>query len=522
MKSKQLLTVLWVFLAGAGLTTLVWKKVRPAAVSEHDQHHDHDHGDHHDQHEAAFQRGPRGGRLLEDGPFAVEITIFETGVPPQFRVYAYESGKPLNPSAVSLNIELKRLGGRVDRHEFRPEADCLTSGQTVYEPHSFDVTVTAEHAGRAHRWEYASHEARVAIAPDMAGSSGIRVETAGPARIRTERELPGEVKLDAERTAQVPARFEGVVTEARKRLGDRVRQGEVLAVIESRALAEARGDFIEAVHRLELAQARFVREENLWRRRISAEQDYLGAKHELEEMEIRKQAARQKLLALGLTKEELAELAVEPEGKVVTFEVRKPFPEKSLTRYEIHAPMDGTVIERNVAAGQTVAADAGLFTVADLSEVWVEVALHLQDVAHVATGQRATVISEALERSAEGTVSYLSPVLAEPARTALARVVLPNTDGAWRPGLFVRVRLVREETQVPVAVKETALQTFRDWQVVFINEGNQYEPVVVETGRRGGGRVEIVSGLQPGQRYVAEGSFVVKADILKSGAVHEH
>ena len=121
-----------------------------------------------------------------------------------------------------------------------------------------------------------------------------------------------------------------------------------------------------------------------------------------------------------------------------------------------------------------------------------------------------------------GTVSYISPFGAEDTQTMLARVELPNPKGHWRPGLFVTGEIVVEEAEVPVAVKASALQTFRDWDVVFMADGSMFEIAILELGRRDGEWAEVVSGLSGGQKYAAENSFIIKADILKSGASHDH
>ena len=110
---------------------------------------------------------------------------------------------------------------------------------------------------------------------------------------------------------------------------------------------------------------------------------------------------------------------------------------------------------------------------------------------------------------------------ADLARPGLA-VVIPNPKGEWRPGLFVTGEIVVDEAEVPVAVKTSALQTYRDWDVVFMNDGPIFEIAILEIGRRDDEWVEVLSGLPAGQAYAAENSFVVKADIGKSGASHDH
>ncbi|MFZ5861356.1 MAG: efflux RND transporter periplasmic adaptor subunit [Nitrospirota bacterium] len=471
---------------------------------------------------ADVPKGPHGGRVLSDGDFQVEVTIYERGVPPQFRVYSFEKGKPVDPSDVTLAITLRRLGGRVDDIGFSKEADYLRGDKVVYEPHSFDVEITAQRKGKASRWNYSQLEGRVQMTPEVAVATGIHVETASRARMKDVRDFPGEIGLDKNRVAHVVSRLAGVVAEVPKRLGERVKKGDVLAVLDSRELAEAKREYIESVHRLEFTQAAFVREEELWKRKISAEQDYLAGRHALEEAEIARQVTEQKLLALGLSASDLAALAVEPTGRVVEREVRAPFVAQSLTRYEIRSPLDGVLIEKHVAIGEAIPGDADMFLVADLSTVWGEFTVHAKDLAAVRVGQRVTVRSQDLGLEAAGRVSYIGSLVGEQTRTAKAHVDIPNPKGLWRPGLFVSVALVQEEVDVPVAVRAEALQTFRDWDVVFVRYGNEFEARPVELGRRDGEWVEIKDGLAPGEPYAARNSFVLKADLGKSGASHDH
>ena len=103
-----------------------------------------------------YERGPHRGRMLRDGDFALEVTIFETNVPPQYRLYAYRGGKPVKPSDVEATVQLKRLDGEVNLFTFKPEQDFLTGSLTVVEPHSFDVAVKAKHDGKTHDWAFAS------------------------------------------------------------------------------------------------------------------------------------------------------------------------------------------------------------------------------------------------------------------------------------------------------------------------------------------------------------------------------
>ena len=515
MNVKNALAIAAVVLVGIVLGFFILR-MEPATVSTEE------HEPQSEQEEGPMPKGPHGGRLLTQDGFEIEVTIYERGVPPQFRVYVYEQGKPLLPDQIQMTIELHRLGGGIDRIHFHKEGDYLRGDRVIEEPHSFDVKVSAVRESRRYDWEYTQVEGRVQLSHEALQSSGIEIMTAGPARIKALLELPGEIKLDQNRLAHVVPRFAGVVTAVHKNLGDRVKMGEVIAIVDSLELAEAKGRYIESVHRLELAQTSFIREQSLWRSKISPEQDYLNSRHALEEAEITKQIAAQKLLALGLSHADLATLSIEPEGPVRLHRPRTPFREQILTRYEIRAPLDGIVIEKHLVLGEAIKEDQAIFMIADLSTVWGEFSVYAKDLNAVRLSQEITVKSEVLALEATAFVSYLGPLVGEETRSARAHVHIANPDGRWRPGLFVTVEVVQEERTVPVAVAAEAIQSYRDWSVVFVQYGDLFEVRPLELGSRDGQWVEVVQGLSAGERYAARNSFVLKAELGKSGATHDH
>jgi cobalt-zinc-cadmium efflux system membrane fusion protein len=514
MKLKNTIMIAAIVVAGFVAALFITRADKPSV--ENGSHADAGHA------EENTVKGPHGGRLLTDGDFKIEITIYEKGVPPQFRVYAYEKENKVNPEEVKLAIELHRLGGRVDKILFGKEGDYLRGDKVVEEPHSFDVKIFTEHRGKSSKWEYSQVEGRVEMAPEVAASAGIEIKTAGPASIRTTLELPGEVVLNKNRVAHIVPRLSGVVTEVRKNLGDRIRKGEVIAVIDSRELAEAKREYIESVHRLHFAQSSFVREEGLWKKKVSAEEDYLASRHNLEEAEISKQVALQKLLSLGVSAGEVRMLSVEPEGDIIQHEVRIPFSNKTLTRYEITCPLDGVVIEKNISIGEAIKEDFDMFVVADLSTLWCEITVYAKDLGAVMAGQKVNVAAAALGLESAGKISYIGPLVGEQTRSAKAYVDIPNPKGEWHPGLFAAVEVVREEKTAPVAVAVEAIQTFRDWSVVFVRYGNLFEARPLELGRSDGQYVEVLSGLIPGEQYASHNSFVIKAELGKAGATHDH
>lgn len=457
----------------------------------------------------AYRRGPHGARLLSSGALQLEVTIYETGVEPQFRVYPFDAAlTPLSPKDVALQIELHRLGGRVDRIDFQPEADYLRGTAVVEEPHSFDVRLTARHSGLSHQWSYSQIEGTVTLGADQVKSSGISINTVGPREIATTLDLPGEVTADQTRVAQVVPRLQGVITAVLKKEGDRVRQGELMAVLNSRELADAKSAYLAATQQLDFTRVAAEREEALWKKKISAEQDYLEARRAHDQALLSQKLAGQMLVVLGVPSSALPGLASAPA--------------ETMARYDIRSPLDGTVTERHVTVGEAVTADEGIFTVADLSSIWVDVTVYAKDLGAVHEGQAATVTSTDLGRQVEGRVSYIGALVGEQTRGATARIVLSNRDGQWRPGLFVTVRLVRETSIVPLAVTADAIQTFRDWQVVFVRYGDVFEARPLELGRSDGQWVEVLKGLSPGEHYAAANSFAVKAEIGKLGASHDH
>lgn len=196
----------------------------------------------------------------------------------------------------------------------------------------------------------------------------------------------------------------------------------------------------------------------------------------------------------------------------------------TLALIEVRAPLAGTVVERAVQPGETVAEGAALYTIADLSSVWIDLALPQRDAARVRVGQPIALHLDATDPSAAtpATIAWLSPTASADAQTLTARVVLPNPDSRWRPGLFVTADLVLAETTVPVAVKASALQTLFAFTVVFSQHGEIYQARPLTLGRRSGGFVEVLSGLRAGESYVVENSYLIKADIGKAGAEHDH
>ncbi|MBR0720801.1 divalent metal ion exporter adaptor subunit IhpB [Bradyrhizobium manausense] len=195
---------------------------------------------------------------------------------------------------------------------------------------------------------------------------------------------------------------------------------------------------------------------------------------------------------------------------------------QSLTVYELRAPIAGTVIERQISLGEYASEQKPAFVVADLSTIWVDLSIYRQDLKRVRLSDEVLIDPDDGRGEIKGTISYVAPIGSSETQTALARVVLPNPDGRLRPGLFVTARLVLAARNVAVAVRRSAIQTLENKTIVFVREDNdKIEARPVELGDSDPKFVEIRAGLSAGERYVAENSFVVKAEMGKGDADHD-
>lgn len=347
-----------------------------------------------------------------------------------------------------------------------------------------------------------STEPKIAIADTELKSSGISLQAAGPSKINSSITLSGEIQFNEDRTAHVVPRLAGVVEGVRASLGQAVKKGDVLAVIASTELSEQRSELLTARKKVALARTTFVREEKLWKEKVSAEQDYLLARQALAEAEIAEQNAVQKLRALGATTNSIG----------------------GLNRFELRAPFAGTIVEKHISLGESVKEDTNVFTISDLSTVWAEVAVPATNLNAVRVGRNVTVKASSFDAKAAGTIAFVGSLLGEQTRTAKARVVLSNPDASWRPGLFVNVDIegAAGQTEVAVAVSTEAVQSVEDKPTVFVRVPGGFVAQHITVGRSDAKTTEVLSGLNAGTQYAATGSFVIKAELGKSAAEHAH
>ncbi len=271
-------------------------------------------------------------------------------------------------------------------------------------------------------------EGRTEIDADAAKTAGIKIRTAGAKKIQDMLTLTGRIMLNRNSTADVRARFPGIVRSVKVNLGQKVQKGQALATVESN---------------------------------------------------------------------------------------------ESLSVYTITAPTDGVVLTRNTNIGN-VAGDEALFTIADLSEVWAEFHVFPRDLGKVSEGQKVRVHTLENGKEIEASITLILPTADPLSQTVIAVVSVPNGEGKWRPGMAVEGDVHISEKQVSIAITSDAVQRMEDKIVVFVKEGNAYEMRPIKLGKSDGKYIEVTEGLKVGEQYVSQGSFIVKADIGKAAAKHEH
>ncbi|WP_128933245.1 efflux RND transporter periplasmic adaptor subunit [Bradyrhizobium zhanjiangense] len=326
----------------------------------------------------------------------------------------------------------------------------------------------------------------------------------GPGSIARRLLVPGTVAPDADRVAHVSVKLSGTVAELRKNIGDVVAQGEILASLESREVADAKSEYLAARLANELQQDLAGRDKLLWEGRAAPELQYIRSRNAAAQTAMRLDIARQKLLALGVQENEIAGL---PQA-----------PEISLRSQNVRAPISGRVAARRVELGTAVGRDnleTELFVIVDLSRVWVELAVSSSDLPLVKEGQTVRITGRGMPETAFGKIVFVSPLLEKETRSARVVAALDNPDGRWRPGSFVTAAIALNDHRADVVVPIGALQTVNGRRVVFIRSKDGFEVRGVMPGQRDGEVIEIASGLAAGETIAVSNTFSLKAELSK-------
>ncbi|MGH9379318.1 MAG: efflux RND transporter periplasmic adaptor subunit [Thermoanaerobaculia bacterium] len=350
----------------------------------------------------------------------------------------------------------------------------------------------------------------VVLTPEKLAQAGIQTTLATRREVSPQLETTGEVGYEEDRLAHVSPRISGRLVQAIAKLGDRVEAGETLALIDSVELGQARTAFLSARTREGLARQAYERERSLFDRRITSEREMLEARAALEEATAERQGAETTLRLYGL--DDGAISALKPGSADASL-------------LPVRTPIAGEVVEKHATIGELVRPEDSLFTIADLGHVWIWVDIPERQLGRVHQDDLAEVRADAFpDQPQSGRITYVSSRVDRDTRTLRARVDVVNPTGLLRPGMFARLRLTDQHDpapglQSPGAPSVPLAAIIRDGEasIVFVDlGGGKFERRAVRLGRQGEGWVEILEGVQEGDRVVTSGGFLLKSEASKS------
>jgi cobalt-zinc-cadmium efflux system membrane fusion protein len=370
-----------------------------------------------------------------------------------------------------------------------------------------------EHGDEIH--EHSEEEGHIELSPEALKTLNFKTVPAGLRAIGDEIRTTAVIEPDRTRIAHVSPRIAGRVEEVKSFLGESVKKGHVLAEIDSIELGQAKAEYLKAKADYEVARAEYQREDRLFRKEISSEKEYLEAKGNFLRSEAGLNTARETLRLLGLSDGDITGLGWKGKGH-------------TQSHYLLLAPFDGTVIEQHTILGELVTPEDNLYTIVDLSRLWILLDIYEKDLRLIGIGRDVDIDVDSYpgERF-RGTVTYISDTLDESTRTAKARVEILNPEKKLKPGMFATaaISLPSRDGKEVIAVPSSSVQRIRGRAAVFVSEGEgAFEMREISPGRESGGFVEVSGGLEPGDEVVTEGGFYLKSVVLKEemGEGHSH
>lgn len=387
-------------------------------------------------------------------------------------------------------------------------AILLSIAAWQYWPTSSEESQLAESNNHGHADEHGHQEENIIpLSKNQIMELRIQTKIAGPGELSVTVSTRGKIILHPDRLTHILPKISGVAVETHKNIGDHVKEDEILAVLESREMADIKANYLAAMEKEKLALSLLDREKRLHEKKVSAEQDFLNAKSAYEETKINIQLAKQKLHAFGMDDEEISDL----------FNEQDP----NLRLYDIRSPMEGVVIARHITKGEFIENTTTIYEIADLSVIWIEIGVYPKDLIRVKEGQTIDVSLENGKIS-QAKIIYLSPIIQDETITAKAIAELKNPSGNWRPGTFVKVNIATENILAPLVVPKEAIQVIEGKEFIFVKVPEGFEKRLAQLGVSDNENVEILSGLSSGEEYASSKTFLLKADLSKKEAEHAH
>lgn len=372
-------------------------------------------------------------------------------------------------------------------------------------------SASCEHRTKTYKCAECRYEVGVVIVSRNLIDQGlIKTGKVTPRDFDTEIALTGEISFDQRKIAHISSRASGVVRRVNVDMGSKVHAGQVLVVLESVELAEAKAAYLEALAEQRLANKALDRQKALWKQKITSEREFLESEQMLEAARIKTTSAKQKLLRLGLTSGDVKALA-------------KAGHAGADGRLPVTAPFAGEVIDLHASRGEGVETGDELLIVGDTRTLWVWVDLYESQLALVKDSMNENGLPVTLSVRAwpdarfTGRVDFVSRTMDEATHTVKARVTLDNLDGKLKPGMFANVKLGIKSDSGKLSAPSSAVSSDEGRDFVFVHyEGDFFVRRPVVTGRESGGFVELLEGTEKGQTIVVDGTFLLKSDVLRS------
>ena len=362
-----------------------------------------------------------------------------------------------------------------------------------------------------HQGEHEGEEPGVVtLSPEKQKSEGIEVAQVALKDTAVPFFATAVIEMNMDRSARISARVTGKAVRITASQGDRVKAGQALAYLDSVELDQTWADYLKAQGKVELARKNLQREEILYEKKVSPEKDVLKARQELGEAEADLNLAKERFRLIGVN--------------VSQFEATKGNGTHPLI--PVTTPVGGVIMEKTITQGEMVNSEKALFTVADLSTLWVVIDIYEKDISRLRLGTVVTVSVTAFpEKTFRGKIAYIGAVVDEKTRTEKARVTIDNSSGLLKPGMFASVltEATSGGTERLIVVPEEAVLIDGTKRYVFIQIApDKFKMREIAAGRTLGDRLEVTSGLTEGDTVAVKGSFILKSELKKGELVDEH
>lgn len=538
------------------------------------------------EHESSHEeeRGPNGGKVLgESQSIQLEVKEIKTiRGQLKFAFYAYQNNKPLKIQASDINASWQRLD-ETHQMSVTSQKNLVMTQDFINEPHSFLLKVILNKEGQTYNYEWDSPEFQVEMSDAQLKANQLKTSKVTSHTLLNEVDLPGKIAVDQDKLVHVVPKVSGTVLGVYKHLGEPVRKGELLAVLDSRELGDLKLHYFSVQTKHSQAQERYYLEQefyqktqrlvealkhgesidslhhNLIQEAIGKDRNLLidaYANYQLKSQNVEREStllsqqattqaefqlaqkefysarstyqglleeiSRQRQLKLLKAKQAMTQWEPDltiAQKKLQTLGLN---PINKQTRYELRSPISGHLIDKHIAKGEFLDGKTNTFVIADLSEVWAEMMASESQLEHVSLNNQVEIRSQNSSREANGKISHVGSVIDEKTRTTEAHAEISNPDRFWKPGMFVTVSIQNQSRKVPVAVKKEAIQTLKGKPFVFIRYKNMIQGFPVILGQEDREWVEIKEGLKPEQKYIVSNSYLLKAELEKSSIVDEH